>query len=913
MFQFDVERPDLVITDLRGPDGQLVVQRARRARPPLPVVIVSGHLSLDVACPARRAGGEFSAGHLADKAHGCDRSAPTVPRERIRMKTVPVDRAATPTLSIGLDRVLASEEGRNSAGSEPLGRPHFQRLEGRVRDLIWTCNRDMRVTYVSPSIRQLLGYAADEVIGQPADAWLAPEGRRRLAEAVAAQAADGAGHDSELLEQQMLRKDGSSVWVELQLAVVRDIAGRPVEILGVARDITAQRDAAERQHTAERTDWRIIERIPALIFIAGADPPFLQHYVSPQVETLVGVSVAEWMAEPYMFLKLLHPDDRDRVVRETAEARQAGRVGRIDFRLVKRDGSIGWFRSEFVFPPPEAGEPQTLQGVMVDITERRLAGAQMHLQATALEAAANAIIITDRQGVILWVNHAFTTLTGYAASDVIGQTPRLLKSGQHDQAQYEALWATILAGQVWQGEVVNRRRDGVLYTQRETITPVRGADGAITHFIAIQEDVTAQKQAEAELRRQRETLYESEKLAAMGQLLAGVAHELNNPLAVLTGQAYLLRKQVGEGPVAGRADQISRAAERCARIVKNFLALARQYPPERQQVSLKQVVEEAVELLAYPLRVDNVEVAYALAPDLPKIWADPHQLHQVVVNLVTNAHQAMREVSGRERRLTFTTRRVREGWGVRLEVDDTGPGIPPEIRGRIFEPFFTTKPPGQGTGLGLSLCQGIVEGHGGSIGVESEPRAGRPVLGGAAPRRATWHANRATVRRLDAARAQQANPGGGRRSRGGRPAGRDADRRRASGRPRIQRHRGAGEASRAPLRPHPERRPHAQARWARALPRVGGPHPRTRAPIGIRDGRRPQPGHKSADRDQRTPKPQQAVHRDRGASSRAAGMTIKSFGKQRFSTYPPLHLISKSSAPSYCLRQRELEYPAVGG
>jgi two-component system NtrC family sensor kinase len=158
--------------------------------------------------------------------------------------------------------------------------------------------------------------------------------------------------------------------------------------------------------------------------------------------------------------------------------------------------------------------------------------------------------------------------------------------------------------------------------------------------------------------------------------------------------------------------------------VRNFLALARQYPPERQQVKLNQIVQEAVELLAYPLRVDDVEVKLDLVPDLPVLWADPHQLHQVLVNLVTNAHQAMRETPP-PRRLTLTTRFEPAHGRVSLEVTDTGPGIPPPVRARIFEPFFTTKPAGQGTGLGLSLCLGIIEEHRGTIQVvETSPGGG---------------------------------------------------------------------------------------------------------------------------------------------------------------------------------------------
>jgi len=228
---------------------------------------------------------------------------------------------------------------------------------------------------------------------------------------------------------------------------------------------------------------------------------------------------------------------------------------------------------------------------------------------------------------------------------------------------------------------------------------------------------------EEQVRERTQQLIQSEKLAAMGSLLAGVAHELNNPLSVVMGQAALLELTAGTGPMAERVGKIIKAAERCARIVKNFLALARQQPMERQAVSLNQVVQEAIELLAYPLRVDTVEIALELAPDLPEIWADPHQLHQLVVNLVSNAHQAMRTISA-PRRIILTTRLVPAARRVLFAVADTGPGISSEVQGRIFEPFFTTKPVGQGTGLGLSLCQGIVERHGGSIRVASQPGHG---------------------------------------------------------------------------------------------------------------------------------------------------------------------------------------------
>jgi PAS domain S-box-containing protein len=307
-------------------------------------------------------------------------------------------------------------------------------------------------------------------------------------------------------------------------------------------------------------------------------------------------------------------------------------------------------------------------------------------------------------------------LTGYTSREALepGWWAANLHPDDRDRASREI--ATVPEQERVLLEYRFRRKNGSYLWLRDEMRCLPTATGE-WELVGSWVDISDRKQTEQTLQRQSAALLQAEKLAAMGTLLAGVAHELNNPLSIVLGQAGLLRRDVAGAPLV-RIGQIEDAALRCARIVNSFLALARQQQPERTRVSLNQIVRDAVELLAYPLRVDTIDVDLELDPDLPLLWADPHQLHQVLVNLVTNAHQSMRRTPP-PRRLRLATRHLVDPGCVILEVEDTGPGVPAEIRNRVFEPFFTTKPAGQGTGLGLSLCQGIIERHRGSIGLES--------------------------------------------------------------------------------------------------------------------------------------------------------------------------------------------------
>ncbi len=236
-------------------------------------------------------------------------------------------------------------------------------------------------------------------------------------------------------------------------------------------------------------------------------------------------------------------------------------------------------------------------------------------------------------------------------------------------------------------------------------------------------DLTEYRALEQEMVRQREVLHVSEKMIAMGELLASVSHELNNPLSVVVGQALLLQETAEDPAIAARAERIVASADRCARIVKTFLSMARQQPRESSAANVNDLLELALEVAGYSLRASDIKIGRNLAQGLPDVLVDTDQIVQVFINLMVNAEQALREIDG-PRRLTMTTSYRETEDEVVVKIKDNGPGIPDDIRRRIFEPFFTTKEVGDGTGIGLALCHRILQSHGGRIKLESAPGEG---------------------------------------------------------------------------------------------------------------------------------------------------------------------------------------------
>jgi PAS domain S-box-containing protein len=349
-----------------------------------------------------------------------------------------------------------------------------------------------------------------------------------------------------------------------------------------------------------------------------------------------------------------------------------------------------------------------------DERRARMAAAKSEARYTRLvESASDAIFTVRRDGALTAVNHAIERATRKSRDQLIGLRVVDMIDARDRAACVQAL------GDTFNGA---RRRLELRYPTPSgetrlcslTLTPLVEQD-AITGALGIVRDVTDEK-------RMTEQLIQQEKLAAVGQLVSGVAHELNNPLASVMAFAQLLLAAPDGAPHDKRAiDAINQEAKRAAKIVSNLLTFARQHQPERTITDLNQVVEDTLELRRYALRLAQIEVETRLAPDLPMTWADPFQLQQVMLNLITNAEQALQTWDG-YRKIVLASERV--GDLLRLSVSDSGQGIAPEHLSRIFNPFFTTKPVGEGTGLGLSISDGIVREHEGRIRVESRAGCG---------------------------------------------------------------------------------------------------------------------------------------------------------------------------------------------
>jgi PAS domain S-box-containing protein len=375
----------------------------------------------------------------------------------------------------------------------------------------------------------------------------------------------------------------------------------------------------------------------------------------------------------------------------------------------------------------ESGEVQGSFAFVTDITQRNRAEDERNRLAVAIEQAAESVFITDMNGTIQYVNPAFERLTGYGRKEAIGKNPAMLKSGKHDALFYKKMRRTISRGNAWHGRIVNKKKDDSFYEADATISPVFDTSGKITNFVSIKRDITHEMELE-------KRLIQAQKMEAIGTLAGGIAHDFNNVLYSIIGYAELTMDDLPENSLAqNNLKELLIASNRAKDMVQQILTFSHQAETEKKPIKFQSVVKEAIKLLKTSIPT-TIEICQNIDADCGPVLADPTQIHQVVMNLATNAYYAMREKGG-VLNINVATEKIRiddfvssmdfnPGIYVKLSVTDTGHGMNKEIIEKIFDPYFTTKPPGQGTGMGLSTVHGIVKSHGGAIKVYSDPGKG---------------------------------------------------------------------------------------------------------------------------------------------------------------------------------------------
>jgi len=361
---------------------------------------------------------------------------------------------------------------------------------------------------------------------------------------------------------------------------------------------------------------------------------------------------------------------------------------------------------------PQTSSSGTPTGVLLVVHDRTglqrdpLASARLFYQ--AFLHSTNAMELTDRDGFLIDVNPAFERIYGFRREEVVGRRPNVVASAKTDRSLYAQMWTDLLDPKLgsWSGELVNRDRSGIEHPVLLTITAIRGDDGVITHFLGVAVDLTEQRRWE------RQAMH-SDRLTSLGQLAAGVAHEMNTPLANIMLIAESVRRRTPDPWTRGRVDSLLVQTESAARIVRGLLDFARRPEMMVGEVDLVESVRAVVSFVKGK-HDSSVEMEVFEPAESAKVRGDRDQLMQVITNLLNNAYDAVNGPGRVEVRLW-----VDEEW-VHLTVSDTGGGISSDARAHLFEPFFTTKPEGKGTGLGLAICHGIVQSHGGTIGVVSE-------------------------------------------------------------------------------------------------------------------------------------------------------------------------------------------------
>ncbi len=494
------------------------------------------------------------------------------------------------------------------------------------------------------------------------------------------------------------------------------------------------RQAIEERSQAEELlseASKIINRSPTVAFLWKNVPGWPVEFVSENVEKVFGYPSQDLMAGSSGYNEIIHSDDLERVKDEVLN--HSGKEDQRSFvhapyRIITKSGETRWVNDTTYIRRNSQGEITHYEGVVYDITALMQAEEERSQLLQAIDQSSETIVITDLTGNIQYANPAFEKISGYSCEEAIGQNPRILQSGQQDDLFYQELWEMLTSGKIWQGRFINKKKDGTLYIENATISPVRDALGKTVNYIAVKRDVTHEVEMEEQLRQKC-------KMEVIGVMAGGMAHNFNNNLAIILGNVELsLLKLPKNDETLPLLKNAKIAILRSRDLVQQILTYSRNEAYSKTSIQLPAVIDETLKMLqsTIPSTV-RVEQTVSMNSRDVSIHGDSSQIQEVIVNLCNNAVHAMDEEGDLKLSLETVELEQKEipaqhkgapGCYAKLSIQDNGSGMSPEVKAKIFDLFFTTKKLDGGTGVGLSTVQGIINQHGGLIKVHSVPGEG---------------------------------------------------------------------------------------------------------------------------------------------------------------------------------------------
>jgi PAS domain S-box-containing protein len=592
-----------------------------------------------------------------------------------------------------------ADSQRQTAESES----RYETLFNHLADAVFIHDFQGRLLEANTAFCQRLGYDRENLSSLSLRDIDAPETWSCVAERTALLNHDGQA----TFELTHLTRDGRTIPSEVICRVV-DYGGQPA-ILSVARDISERKQAEAALALERRRLYALLDGMPFYVYlwapdytIPYANREFRERFGSPELAACH--EVLRRGEEPCA-------DCPSRVVLNSGQP-------------MEREWAAADGRHYQLFDYPFEdvdGSPLVLK-LGLDVSERKRASEERMRLAAAVAQAAESIIITDRHGLVQYINPAGLRLAGLEAEEVLGHPLPAMGGTQADAPLPPELARAMASGETWSGRLRLRRPDGAAYDMEITVSPVKDGKAQTTNFVAVGRDVSREAQLERHLR-------QAQKMEALGTMAGGIAHDFNNILSVIMGYVELATGVLEPGhPALLELAQVLKASERARGLVRQILAFSRQGAQERRPLELASLVKEALKLLRATLP-STITIAEDLPASRSTVLADPTEIHQLLMNLCSNAAHAMR---GREGVLRVELRDLdldeqaaamhpglRPGPYQRILVGDTGAGMSPDVLERIFDPFFTTKSPGEGTGLGLAVVHGVVKSMEGAIAVSS--------------------------------------------------------------------------------------------------------------------------------------------------------------------------------------------------